>query len=154
MALLFTNNAAATLASGISAGATSLTVSSGQGALFPTITGSDYFLLTLQNVGNTATEIVKVTARSTDTMTIVRAQESTTASSFSGGDFVQLRITAAAMSLAANTVGANGAIIENNKAINANYTISTGKNGMSAGPITLGSGITVTVPSGSRWVIV
>jgi hypothetical protein len=154
MAILFTNNAAGTLASSITSSATSLTVSSGQGALFPTITGSNYFLVTLTNVAGTTLEIVKVTARSSDTFTIVRAQEGTTATAFAGGDFVQLRITAAAMSLAANTVAANGSIIETTGLISANYTITTGKNGMSAGPITLGSGVTVTVPSGSRWVVV
>jgi hypothetical protein len=33
-------------------------------------------------------------------------------------------------------------------------TITAGNNAMSSGPVTLGSGITITVPSGSRWVIV
>jgi hypothetical protein len=50
--------------------------------------------------------------------------------------------------------GGAGAIYENNQSISANYTITTGKNGMSAGPITLADGVTVTVPSGSRWVVV
>ena len=38
--------------------------------------------------------------------------------------------------------------------ISANYTISSGNNAMSAGPITINSGISVTIPSGSRWAIV
>lgn len=38
--------------------------------------------------------------------------------------------------------------------IAANSTIATGNNGMSAGPITVNSGVTVTVPSGSVWVVV
>ena len=38
--------------------------------------------------------------------------------------------------------------------ISANYTITSGNNAMSAGPITVASGVTVTVPTGSRWVIV
>ena len=50
--------------------------------------------------------------------------------------------------------GGGGAIFENAKTISANYTITTNKNGMSAGPITVASGVTVTVPSGSRWVVV
>jgi len=50
--------------------------------------------------------------------------------------------------------GATGAIFESSQSITANYTIATGKNGMSAGPITLADGVTVTVPSGSRWVVV
>jgi hypothetical protein len=54
----------------------------------------------------------------------------------------------------AGATGAVGAIYENNQTISADYTITSGKNGMSAGPITLADGVTVTVPSGSRWVVV
>jgi len=49
---------------------------------------------------------------------------------------------------------ASGCIYENNQTITANYTMTTNKNGMSAGPITINSGITVTIPSGSSWVVV
>jgi hypothetical protein len=45
-------------------------------------------------------------------------------------------------------------LYENNSVISANYTITTGNNAMSAGPITVNAGVTVTVPSGSRWTIV
>ena len=38
--------------------------------------------------------------------------------------------------------------------ISSNYTIGTGNNAMSAGPITINTGVTVTVPTGSTWVIV
>ena len=43
---------------------------------------------------------------------------------------------------------------ENNATISANYTITTGNNGMSAGPISVASGVTVTVPTGSSWAVV
>ena len=43
---------------------------------------------------------------------------------------------------------------ENASVIAANYTIGTGNNATSAGPITINSGVVVTVPSGSTWVIV
>jgi hypothetical protein len=49
---------------------------------------------------------------------------------------------------------AGGAVYENNQNITQNYTMTTGKNGMSAGNVTVDSGVTVTIPSGSRWVIV
>lgn len=94
MSILFTNNAATTLASSISNSATSLTVASGQGALFPTLSGSDIFYATLAN-GSGGVEIVKVTARSTDTFTIVRGQDGTSAVSWNTGDKVELRVTAA-----------------------------------------------------------
>jgi hypothetical protein len=154
MSVLFTNNAASTLASSITSSATFLTVASGQGALFPTITGSNYFLVTLIGVSGSPIEIVKVTARSTDTFTIVRAQEGTTASAFTGGDSVQLRITAAVMQAAANSgPQAGGVIYENSTEVTSNYTMTTGKNGFSVGPITIDAGVSVTVPSGQRWVV-
>ena len=93
----FTNNAASTLNAGISAGATTIVLTSGGGSLFPALSGSQYFYGTLSNATNTVLEIVKVTARTTDTLTVVRAQEGTSASSFSTGDNFQLRVTAAGM---------------------------------------------------------
>ena len=38
--------------------------------------------------------------------------------------------------------------------ISTNYTIGTNNNALSAGPITINSGVSVTIPSGSRWAIV
>jgi len=48
---------------------------------------------------------------------------------------------------------AGGAVYENKQSIIANYTMSTNYNGESVGPIQIDSGVTVTIPSGSRWVI-
>ena len=42
---------------------------------------------------------------------------------------------------------------ENASVISANYTIGTSNNATSSGPITINSGVTVTVPTGSRWVV-
>lgn len=64
----------------------------GDGTLFPTISSPDVFFVTL--VKTSGLEIVKVTARSGDVFTIVRAQEGTTAKAFSQGDKVQMFITA------------------------------------------------------------
>lgn len=46
-----------------------------------------------------------------------------------------------------------GAIWENTTTISSSYTLTTSTNGLSAGPITVASGVTVTIPSGARWVI-
>jgi hypothetical protein len=43
---------------------------------------------------------------------------------------------------------------ENDQTVDTDYTITTGKNAMSAGPIEISTGVTVTVPSGSTWSIV
>jgi hypothetical protein len=48
---------------------------------------------------------------------------------------------------------ANGAVYENAQSITENYTMTTNFNGESVGPITIASGVTVTIPSGSRYVI-
>lgn len=48
---------------------------------------------------------------------------------------------------------AGGVIWENSLVISSNYTLTIGKNGMSVGPITINSGVVVTVPSGQRWVV-
>jgi hypothetical protein len=88
---VYSNLASAALASGISSGATSLTVATGEGAEFPSISGSDYFWAVLSE-GST-TEIVKVTARSSDTLTIVRAQQGTSASAFTTAATVSQRLT-------------------------------------------------------------
>ena len=95
--MLFTNNAATTLASSISSTATSLTVASGTGSLFPSPTGTQYFYCTLQATTGSTIEIIKVTARSSDTFTIIRGQDGTGGSSFTAGDKVELRIVAATM---------------------------------------------------------
>lgn len=50
-------------------------------------------------------------------------------------------------------VAGNG-IFVNSLTIDVSYTIAAGTSGMSAGPITVASGTTVTVSSGSRWVVV
>jgi hypothetical protein len=54
---------------------------------------------------------------------------------------------------AGSNITAQG-LYENNATISANYTIGTGNNAVSAGPITINSGVVVTVPSGSTWVVV
>ena len=48
---------------------------------------------------------------------------------------------------------ANNGLIVNNLTVSTSVTIPTGYSASSVGPITVSSGITVTVPSGSRWVV-
>ena len=48
----------------------------------------------------------------------------------------------------------NTVFFENDKAVAVNYQITSTKNAMSAGPITINAGIAVTVPSGCSWTIV
>mgnify|MGYP003627944084 FL=1 len=94
MAVLFKNNAHSTLASSITDSATSITVASGHGnARFPATASPNYFYATLID-GSNNIEVVRCTARSSDVLTVIRAQESTSARAFSTGDRIELRITA------------------------------------------------------------
>lgn len=54
----------------------------------------------------------------------------------------------------ADQLGASNGIVINNKTIATSYSIPSGYSAMSTGPITINSGISVTVPSGSRWVVI
>jgi hypothetical protein len=50
--------------------------------------------------------------------------------------------------------GAGGAIVINNTTVSTNYTIASGTNGFSVGPMTISSGYAITVSSGQRWVVI
>lgn len=50
--------------------------------------------------------------------------------------------------------GSDQVFFENSQVVTTNYTITSGKNAMTAGPITINGGVVVTVPSGSVWTIV
>ena len=89
---LFTNQASTLLAIDILAADVSLTVAAGEGVKFPNPSGGDWFTVTIQ-VGLNF-EIVKVTARSGDVFTIVRAQDGTLAQDWSAGATIELRLHA------------------------------------------------------------
>lgn len=96
MSMKFTNNASATLAASIISTSTSITVTTGQGALFPTLGAGDYFYATLYDSSNNI-EIIKVTARSGDTLTATRGQDGTTARAYAAADKLELRVVAASL---------------------------------------------------------
>lgn len=126
MTVLVANNAAATLAGSYSAAALALTVTSGQGALFPAPTGSDYFLATLVDNANHI-EIIKCTSRTADTLTVVRGQEGTTARAYNAGDKLEMRITAGLIAAIRDqqideSRLADGAVTKDKIALNSIYT--------------------------------
>lgn len=51
-------------------------------------------------------------------------------------------------------VGTANVFFENGQTVNANYTITAGKNAGSFGPVSVATGVTVTVPTGSTWSVV
>lgn len=92
MGVQLKNNASTTVPLAISSTDTSLTVTAGTGSAFPTMGAGDYFYATIQDVNNHF-EIVKVTARADDVMTIVRAQEGTLAIPFPANSRFEIRVT-------------------------------------------------------------
>lgn len=101
MGLKLKNNATSVLAGSIDDAATTFSVSSGDGADFPTLTEGDWFPLTIVN--GVDYEIVRCTDRSGDLFTVTRAQEGTSAASFAAGSRVDLRLTSAAIDAFAQT---------------------------------------------------
>jgi hypothetical protein len=53
----------------------------------------------------------------------------------------------------ATGAGSDTVFYENTKVVTGNYSITASNNAHSVGPITVNSGITVTIPSGARWVV-
>jgi len=168
MTALFKNNAYSTLASGVTDSATTLSLASGQGTRFPSPTGADYFYATLIDTSNNL-EIIKVTTRSTDTLTIVRGQESTSARAFSTSDRIELRITAAGLGdIVSAAVGGGGWLGEsgvpngdssdiiriNEQTLNNSQTMIATDNGSATGPLTIASGVTLTISSGATFVVI
>ena len=91
MSVLVTNNAVGALLVGISDTETKLLLRPGQGARFPApVFEKDWFYVTVQDeVGNL--ELMKCTARDTDSLTVVRAFGGTVAQAFKAACVVELR---------------------------------------------------------------
>lgn len=93
MGIKLANNATSLLAADIAISALELTVTPGEGDLFPALGLDEYFYCTLLDVDGNM-EIVQVTARTGNVFTIIRARENTTPKAFAAGARVELRITA------------------------------------------------------------
>lgn len=141
--LKFTNNASATLAGSITSTATSIVLTAGNGSLFPALGAGDYCFATLVDSSNNL-EIVKVTGRSGDTLTVERGQDNTTARGYAAGDKCELRLVAAVFN---ETVQRDGSIdftgqitvpqgTAAGKAINASRQILTSSNLTGGGNLT------------------
>jgi len=61
--------------------------------------------------------------------------------------------TYASSTLTAPNLSASNGLVVNNATVGASFSIASGYNAMSVGPVTVASGQSVTVPSGSRWVV-
>jgi hypothetical protein len=153
MGVILKNNATSTITTAISASDVGLAVAAGTGSLFPTLGAGDYFYATLVSAGGTY-EIVKVTARVVDTMTIVRAQEGTTAQSFASGSRLEVRVTAAsvqdsAVQTVVYTVATLPAGVQGSRAMVTDATTTTFASVVAGG----GANIVPVVNNGVNWII-
>jgi hypothetical protein len=123
MPIKLANNASGTLATAISASDTGIALTTGNGALFPTLSAGEYFYATITSTQGTQ-EIVKATARSGDSLTVVRAQEGTSAAGFATGARFELRVTAASVGDAVDEVEAYALGLDTT--LRANLAASTG----------------------------
>ena len=136
MGIKFTNNASANITHALTEDATSVTVSYGKGELFPSLASGDYFYATL--AGNNGLEIVKVTARVLDTMTIVRAQDNTDPLTFEAGDLFELRVVAKSFEEFRDSIEdiqETAVHKTGNETIDGTKTFSTGPRILSTNPI-------------------
>lgn len=108
MARVHVNNYSSTINGAINNSVTTIVVTSATG--LPTLSGSDFYYLTLVN--GTTVEIVKVTARTTTTLTVVRAQEGTSAVSWSTLSIISLRATANSIDRKQDQTALSGDVID------------------------------------------
>ena len=130
MACLAANNAYGTLSVSTDVSSTTITLSEGEGARFPSPVGSDFFVVTAFTQDNTM-EIMYCTARDGDVLTVQRAQEGTTAIAFPVGARVENRFTAGMYSWIVDYV--------------ANIGSSAG---VPSGVICMWSGLATNIPTG------
>lgn len=95
---LFTNNASSTLAAAAASGDTTLIIQATDAAEFPSPSGSEWALLTLEHPSVPVVEIVKLVGRAGANLTVIRGQEGTAVQTWPVGTKVELRLTAGTVS--------------------------------------------------------
>jgi len=86
-------------------------------------------------IGNASGGLTKATLTAGSNITITNGDGAITIASTGGG-------------------GGSSTILENDSTISTSYTLTTGKNGLSVGPVTINTGVAVTVPTDHRWVVI
>ena len=111
---------------------------------------------TISNAGaaTSSTQVITASTLSTASQYLTFVTDNnTTATSEYIYTTSSVRVTPSTGELTAQTFMATGGFISNNATISKSYTIASGTNAMSVGPVTISSGASVTVASGQRWVI-
>jgi hypothetical protein len=151
----------ATTATNIAGGAAgSVPYQTGSGATTLLAAGSDGQVLTLASGvptwSSSGSSGLTITDDTTTNATRYLTFTSATSGSITGQNVssTKLQYNPSVGEFSAPSVNATNGIVVNSQTISVNYTISSGNNGGSFGPVTVASGITVTIDSGSVWTVV
>ena len=156
-----------------SAGATyTLTLPTGTGSNGQALTTNGSGVLSFSTI-STTTDLNALSAgtinTANDSIAFIDADDSNNSKKESVADFLTA-IAGSGISVSGNQLTASGGgggggggatgggsdevFYENDQTVTTNYTITASHNAVTAGPITVNNGITITVPSGARWVVV
>ena len=147
-----TINTSGALAVNGSYGSSGQVLTSGGSGAVPTWTTVTAGLTITDNTSSGSTYYPTLTTATSGTIT--GETTSSTKLSFvpSTGTLSTVAVSASGTVTGAELIASNG-IVVNSKTVSANYTIPSGDSAMSAGPVSIASGVTVTISSGSRWVV-
>ena len=147
-----TINTSGALAVNGSYGSSGQVLTSGGSGAVPTWTTVTAGLTITDNTSSGSTYSPTLTTATSGTIT----GETTSSTKFSfvpsTGTLSTVAVSASGTVTGAELIASNG-IVVNSKTVSANYTIPSGDSAMSAGPVSIASGVTVTISSGSRWVV-
>jgi hypothetical protein len=107
------------------------------------------------SIASTVTSGVTITNDTSTATALYPTFTSATSGSVSGLNVTSTKLTFVPTTgtfTVPNVEASNGMIV-NSKTVSTNYSIPVGSNALAAGPITVSGGATVTIPSGSRWVV-
>lgn len=120
-----------------------------------TATGAAPYVLGVQAAGNTPAWVPQGGSTILDgSITTAKLATGAAIGNIADGAITTAKIDPAAKIGGATGAGTDRTFYENDQSVNTSYTISSGKNAMSAGPITIANGVTVTVPDGSTYTVV
>ena len=144
----FTNKAVTYLAEDFGSSSTTISLAAGEGAKFPALTGSQIASLVLENRRVAKVEFVTLTARSGDTLVVLRGQEGTVSQSWSAGAQLSLRATAAVYEAIVGET--NAATVTADAAVKRTGDTMTGELLVDGGGIEIASSGTLTVSNNSN----
>ena len=136
--LLIGNSATSSLSKATLTGGTGISITNGNGSI---------------SIASTVTSGLTITSTTSNTNYNLGFQSGT--SGTTTVDYINTNFTANPSTgalTAPNMVASNGLIV-NSKTVSTSYTIPTGSNAIAVGPVTVASGAAVTIPSGSRWLV-